>query len=155
MAPRDPDLRQKLSLCEKAHRRQKFEEALSTDETPVFPTSEKIVLTEINIDDSYMGPRMQMSDGECQITLEFVKEMLEEFKEQRIIHKRFAFEIVLKARLIFKEYPSLVHVDVPVNEHITVCGDIHGQFYDLLNIFKINGLPSNTNPYLFNGESLS
>lgn len=155
MAPRDPDLRQKLNLCEKAHRRQKFEQALSTDETPVFPTSEKIVLSEINIDDSYTGPRMQMSDSECLITLEFVKAMLEEFKEQRIIHKRFAFEIVLKARSIFKAYPSLVHVDVPVNEHITVCGDIHGQFYDLLNIFKINGLPSDTNPYLFNGESLS
>jgi serine/threonine-protein phosphatase 5 len=33
-----------------------------------------------------------------------------------------------------------------------VCGDVHGQYYDLLNIFKINGNPSKTNRYLFNGD---
>jgi hypothetical protein len=32
-----------------------------------------------------------------------------------------------------------------------VCGDVHGQYYDLLNIFELNGMPSADNPFLFNG----
>jgi len=38
--------------------------------------------------------------------------------------------------------------------HITVCGDTHGQFFDLLHIWDLNGLPSPDNPYLFNGTSV-
>ena len=51
-----------------------------------------------------------------------------------------------------KTLPSLIDVDVPESTQITVCGDVHGQYYDLLNIFDINGLPSVENPYLFNGK---
>jgi len=32
------------------------------------------------------------------ITEQFVKDMLQEFKEQRLIHKRFAFQILLQVR---------------------------------------------------------
>jgi serine/threonine-protein phosphatase 5 len=51
-----------------------------------------------------------------------------------------------------RKQPSLVDVKIPDDGKFTVCGDIHGQFYDLLNIFEKNGLPSETNPYLFNGD---
>lgn len=44
--------------------------------------------------------------------------------------------------------PSLVEIDIPHDKKFTVCGDIHGQFYDLLNIFELNGLPSEDNPYV-------
>ena len=29
-----------------------------------------------------------------------------------------------------------------------MCGDMHGQFYDLLNVFHLNGHPSPDNPYV-------
>lgn len=41
---------------------------------------------------------------------------------------------------------NVVHVRAPV----TVVGDIHGQFYDLIEIFKIGGYCPDTN-YLFLG----
>lgn len=51
-----------------------------------------------------------------------------------------------------KVQESLVDIDVPVDTRITVCGDTHGQYYDLLHIFDLNGMPSKENPYLFNGD---
>lgn len=44
--------------------------------------------------------------------------------------------------------PSLVDITVGDDEKFTICGDVHGQFYDLMNIFELNGLPSPTNPYV-------
>lgn len=44
--------------------------------------------------------------------------------------------------------PSLIDIPIADDKKFTVCGDIHGQFYDLMNIFKLNGLPSETNPYV-------
>jgi len=62
------------------------------------------------------------------------------------------FQILCEIDTYMRAQPSLVDITVPDEEKFTICGDIHGQFYDLMNIFEINGLPSEKNPYLFNGD---
>mmetsp|Transcript_1680 Transcript_1680/g.4867 ORF Transcript_1680/g.4867 Transcript_1680/m.4867 type:complete len:507 (+) Transcript_1680:201-1721(+) len=153
LAPKDVDLRRKLAEAERIVKRMRFEESLSVPEAEVIPVSQTIDLTTMTVEDSYDGPRLEGSDEEgYTITEGFVSAMLERFREQKKIHTRFAFEIVMGALRVFQQLPTLVDVDIPSGESFTVCGDVHGQFYDLLNIFELNGVPSTSKPYLFNGD---
>ncbi|OMO83889.1 Tetratricopeptide TPR-1 [Corchorus capsularis] len=100
------------------------------------------------VEPQYSGAKIE---GDV-VTLDFVKKMMDDFKNQKCLHKRYAFQIVLQTREMLRAQPSLVDINVPDGSHFTVCGDVHGQFYDLINIFELNGLPSEENPYLFNGD---
>lgn len=53
----------------------------------------------------------------------------------------------IKAREILMEESNVQPVRCPV----TVCGDIHGQFHDLMELFRIGGNSPDTN-YLFMGD---
>ena len=55
--------------------------------------------------------------------------------------------LIDKSMIIFKEQKMLIELEAPLR----VCGDIHGQYYDLLRIFEHCGLPGEFN-YLFLGD---
>lgn len=55
--------------------------------------------------------------------------------------------LVVKVKEICMDQPIYLELESPLN----VCGDIHGQFYDLLKIFQVAGFPPDAN-YLFLGD---
>ncbi|KAM1442684.1 hypothetical protein PS2_010313 [Malus domestica] len=56
-------------------------------------------------------------------------------------------QLCVNARQIFLAQPNLLEVRAPVR----ICGDIHGQYQDLLRVFEYGGYPPSAN-YLFLGD---
>lgn len=66
----------------------------------------------INVDDifvepSYTGPKLEKIED---LTAEWVVEMMDYYKNQKILHKKYATMIIVKCREIFEKNPSLVHI---------------------------------------------
>ncbi|KAL1413646.1 Serine/threonine-protein phosphatase PP-X isozyme 1 [Vanrija pseudolonga] len=72
---------------------------------------------------------------------------IEQLKRCEIIPEAAVKELCLKAKEILMDEGNIQYVDSPV----TICGDIHGQFFDLMELFKIGGQCPETN-YIFMGD---
>jgi len=74
-------------------------------------------------------------------------EQIETLKNCKLITEKQVKELCNKAREILIEESNVQCVDAPV----TICGDIHGQFHDLIKLFQTGGECPQTN-YLFMGD---
>ena len=78
------------------------------------------------------------SELDRQIELAFKKEPLPENEVKALCDK---------AREALNDEKNVQQVRTP----ITICGDVHGQFWDMMELFRIGGKPPDTN-YLFMGD---
>lgn len=73
------------------------------------------------VDPSYDGAKL----GDT-ITLEFVEDMIERFKNGKKLAKKYVYQIILAVMDLVRKEPTMVEVDVNQGQEITVCGDTHG-----------------------------
>ncbi|XP_008987284.1 serine/threonine-protein phosphatase with EF-hands 1 isoform X2 [Callithrix jacchus] len=102
---------------------------------------------DLDVPDSYQGPRLQFP-----LTCADIDLLLEAFKGKQILHAHYVLEVLFETMKLLKQMPNFTQVQTSPSKEITVCGDLHGNLDDLFLIFYKNGLPSGSNPYVFNGD---
>lgn len=178
LAPNDNKIKILANEISKEIRRIKFEEAIDIVEKSIFTTidwenieskqgqaedsKDLNKLLEIEIINEEKGDII-IKNG---LNREYIDKMIEVFRNGGKINKYDAFAIVNATNTILKNENAMVEIGFDETENnkandykylenvekITVCGDTHGQYYDVLNIFKKFGDVNENHAYLFNGD---
>ncbi|AAZ10947.1 serine/threonine protein phosphatase PP1, putative [Trypanosoma brucei brucei TREU927] len=94
------------------------------------------------------GARPDPSNRDRETIQRLVESILKDWQSaQELLDGQIISTILRLVRPILMAQPMLVRLQAPIN----VCGDIHGQIGDLVEIFRAGGMPPATN-YLFLGD---
>jgi protein phosphatase len=98
-------------------------------------------------------PETDEGGGNHGITLQWVTSMVDAFCAGLLLQRENLVKVIKQVIPILHRDPNLQRIPLD-QEHgrITMVGDIHGQLEDLYTIFHKNGLPTERNRYLFNGD---
>jgi len=143
--PGDKLAKQQFDVSQKLVKRDAFLKAIEVEDAPSAAVG--LDLENMQVGSGYDGVKL----GD-EMTQEFIDDMIERFKQGKKLDKKYVYKIILAVKDIVYKEATMVEMKVIDKSKLTVCGDTHGQFFDLLEIFKINGFPSENHGYLFNGD---
>lgn len=99
---------------------------------------------------------------------DWTKSLANHLKLLQPLPRPLVMHVLEQARIILEAMPNVIelHCGLPPGEdsggqsdgqgqtQLTVVGDTHGQYWDLMNLLSenVNNFPSASNPYLFNGD---
>ncbi|KAH8683055.1 serine/threonine-protein phosphatase-like protein 5 [Tricladium varicosporioides] len=144
-APNDKDAKLKLAEATRIVKQKAFADAIEVGDEP--SAAEGLDLDSMIVSADYDGVKLGN-----EMTQEFIDDMLERFKNGKKIHKKYVYQIVLAVKKIVYDEATMVEMEIPQDATMTVCGDTHGQYFDLMELFRLNGFPTEKHYYLFNGD---
>lgn len=174
--PNDKLTLENYKQCVLYLKRQAFEKAIAGDDKVSIFNS--IDFNSMIIEKNWEGPQLEISttknESELNINIEglnvyYLKYMIKHFKAGGKLPKKHVFAIVAKVTELCKKEKTMVELSLPhslykdsevsgddimlaKSKKLTVVGDTHGQFYDVLNLFEKFGYVSDEHVYLFNGD---
>lgn len=143
--PNDQLAKAQFDACQKLVKRDAFLKAIEVADAP--SAAEGLDLENMQVAKDYDGAKL----GET-MTQEFIDDMIERFKNGKKLDKKYVYQIIIAVKDIVYQEPTMVEMKVENGNKLTVCGDTHGQYFDLMEIFNKNGFPSEEHGYLFNGD---
>lgn len=169
--PGDAAAKRALDICEKVIREERFRKAIGGggDSESAVRLCRTLNISSFDANSDlakYEGPKLEFEQlyndknehagvAVKNMSQEFVSSMVNDvFLKGKNLPKKYAAAIVSHAERLFTAEPNMLELsnkDKPASK-ISVCGDTHGQFYDVLNIFKKFGKVGKDHTYLFNGD---
>mmetsp|Transcript_152853 Transcript_152853/g.488360 ORF Transcript_152853/g.488360 Transcript_152853/m.488360 type:complete len:718 (+) Transcript_152853:25-2178(+) len=98
---------------------------------------------------NYTGPRYTNASS---LDEAWIKKLIAFQKDGGNLPKKDAYLLVLDTIARLRSETTLMDVVVKPGQTLTVFGDLHGQYFDVMNMLDMTGLPSETKPFLFNGD---
>ena len=66
--------------------------------------ADSLDIESMTIEDKYDGPRLH---DDKNVTLEFMEKLLQHYKDRQLLHRRYAFQMLLDIRQYFMSQPTL------------------------------------------------
>ncbi|AET39464.1 protein serine/threonine phosphatase Ecym_4413 [Eremothecium cymbalariae DBVPG len=168
--PGEATAKRTLLACERMIRRERFEKAIrasgGNEEQQRLCKTLSLEMFAGNTDvGKYGGIELELEQVRdaaggaagvrvCNMSQVFISYVVNEvFLKGKRLPKEYVAGIISHAESLFAAEPTVVELESSRHgKKISVCGDTHGQLYDVLNLFRQFGKVDEDHTYLFNGD---